>query len=99
MTSVIDFATAKAEREPFMTGEAFCTHCKHIWTASSPLGATALECPKCGTMKGVYRHGVMPAGGALFVCKCGNDLFIVQPHRIMCCSCGIVTTWEKLADI
>jgi Zn finger protein HypA/HybF involved in hydrogenase expression len=34
---------------PWCHGMAECFDCDHAWTAVWPLGANALECPRCGS--------------------------------------------------
>lgn len=75
--------------DPHLSGPAQCLECKHTWVAVSPVGTQRLECPACGTHKGVWRGTFDPEPGQhVWTCACGNDLFLIQPHRVMCAACG-----------
>lgn len=88
MSSVIDFAAKKQEKSAHLAGPAMCLGCKHTWAAVAPIGTTRLECPDCGTHKGVFRGTMEPENSEIWVCVCGNDVFIVQQHQILCPTCG-----------
>lgn len=95
--TIIDFAQAKADREPHVSGEAFCIGCSHTWAGVWPLGVTELECPECKRMMGRSKYEVMPPKGTLsFTCKCGNQLFGVLEDRIHCPNCGAQTFFSEL---
>jgi len=87
MSNVIDIRSR-------MAGEAFCFHCKHEWIATAPTGATQLECPKCGSLKGIFKFPACVEEGQLIrQCKCGNDLFYLTPEGHLCPNCGIYQTY------
>ena len=67
-------------------GDARCLHCKHEWTANSPLGVVELECPSCSLMKGAYVGVCVP--DEYWECSCDNDLFFVTKDGIKCARCG-----------
>jgi Zn finger protein HypA/HybF involved in hydrogenase expression len=96
MSEIIDFAKAKLERDPHTSGEAICLHCRHTWQAVAPVAVFDLECPECRTMQGVWNYHLMPANGDVFVCNCGNNLFILQSNgRKMCPACGTYSDWNE----
>jgi hypothetical protein len=81
-----------ADHRPHGAGEAVCSHCKHVWEAVAPIGATQLECPECHTLKGLWKAPFAVAeGDLLYVCNCGGDLFFILPDGYhMCRECGVV---------
>ena len=89
MSNVVAFPK-KPPQERTYSGPAFCLACKHEWEAEAPEGVVSLECPSCGTMKGLYRYEHAPhKDTALWTCKCDNQLFLVTPQGIFCPNCGI----------
>lgn len=92
--TIIDFQKAKQDREPHTSGEAVCVFCQHKWQAVAPVGTTDLECPECQRNGGVWLFHFMPAEGDMFVCNCGNFLFILQSTgRKLCVGCGVFSDW------
>ncbi len=94
----INLADRRAARESpkrsefELVGTARCMACKHEWSARAPLGVPDLECPNCSLMQGKWRNPISPpANELMWLCKCGNDLFFVQPHGITCACCGLFT--------
>jgi hypothetical protein len=94
--SVVDFAQAKAEREPHSAGTRVCLGCRHEWVGVAPLGEnTGLECPSCGMPKGVtkYLYGA-DVGDSEFRCNCGCEAltaFIPKSRsgaKFSCMACG-----------
>lgn len=80
--------------EQTASGEAFCINCKHEWIAVCPTGTVQLECPKCLTMKGLFKYPFSPQPGSLIrVCNCGNELFYITPEGHMCANCGIYQSY------
>jgi len=75
-----------ADHKPHLSGEAKCIGCLYEWVAVSPVGATELECPECGTLKGVYLGMVTP--NLVLECNCGNQHFFIDPDWPMCSLCG-----------
>ncbi len=95
--SVISLAEARAEREPHLAGEAVCLCCRHEWAAVAPTGTWQLECPSCGTMKGVWRYPVGgEVGDACFTCACGCEALTAYKRaglfHLKCMSCGTEQT-------
>jgi hypothetical protein len=93
--SVVDFAAAKAEREPHWAGTCKCVGCGHEWDAVAPLGTLQLECPSCTLPKGYPKHpfGAAP-GDAVFVCNhCDSEALTAYLREgrfhIICMGCGI----------
>lgn len=74
------------EHKPRLSGEAKCLACGHHWEATSPLGVVDLECPECGTFKGVYMSICIPE--FYLECDCGNEFFFVTPDGYLCAKCG-----------
>jgi len=75
-------------RQPHMSGTGYCLNCYHTWEAIAEIGVCALECPKCGTCKGVWR-GIMLPEGPLWECKCGCMHFFISGYYAHCCHCGL----------
>lgn len=74
------------EHRPHMSGEAVCLHCSHKWVGIQPVGALAMECPKCGLYKGVFNSVFMP--DEFYECSCGNCNFFFVEDGAMCALCG-----------
>lgn len=90
MSNVIEF---KPKGEPHLSGEAVCIGCRHAWEATAPVGTDNLECPSCGSMKGLFRYPVSAdVGDSLFVCQCGCEALTAYyrkgQFRIQCMNCG-----------
>jgi hypothetical protein len=89
--NVIDINAAKSH----LSGEATCIACGHEWVCVAPVGVfKEMECPKCGAMKGLMKHGVMPE--SFWECDCGCYLFTVSgiSGDIMCWQCGEPQRWD-----
>lgn len=77
------------EKQPHKAGPAHCIHCKHAWAAVALPGTVWLDCPECGSEKGVFTGPCQSSATQLFECNCGNDLFRVHPEGIFCPNCGV----------
>lgn len=94
MGSVVEFKKPVARNEMWAQGSAVCIGCRHEWEAVAPVGTHQLECPKCHTMKGIFRHpfGSAP-GDSVFQCNCGCEAMTAYFHKgkfwFQCMSCGI----------
>lgn len=88
--TVIDFAAAKKEREPHVSGHLYCMACNHEWVAVWPLGTVEFECPQCKSMRGRNKYDVSPGDDAqVWSCmNCDNQLFNILPDRVHCPGCG-----------
>lgn len=77
---------------PHGAGEAKCLACGYEWVAVAPTGTLQLECSECGLMKGVFKGLYYPSkDDEIWVCNCGNDLFVIAKRGIICTKCG---TWQ-----
>lgn len=88
---MIDLAAAREARMAHLSGQARCLACKHEWVAVAPTGAHRLECPACGTMRGVWNYPVTThdAAGGVWQCgTCKGDLFVLSDRQLMCVCCG-----------
>lgn len=75
------------EAAPHLSGEAKCLACGHAWVAIAPIGETCLECPECGTYRGVFNGN--PLGEEHYECKCGCSHFAILPgFRFRCLHCA-----------
>jgi hypothetical protein len=77
------------DHKPHNSGTCLCIHCKHEWIGITPVGVwEGLECPQCGTMKGVLKLAVEPE--SLWVCGCGCHLFTLSgiSGKLICWKCG-----------
>jgi hypothetical protein len=100
MSNIINFGEAKIKQSPHIFGTAYCVACKHTWEIVAQAGIKGFECPACHLDKGVLRYLVRPEEGSkVYECGCDNDLFLVQPHRILCISCGKGTSFAALAEL
>jgi hypothetical protein len=92
--NIIDFAAARAEREPHWAGKAVCLGCRHEWVGVGPVGmVTDLTCPKCDLPKGVTKHlFAKNEGDEVFRCNCGSEAMIHIMRdgalMVMCMGCG-----------
>lgn len=91
---VVDFAAAKAEREPHWAGRCKCVGCNHEWEGVGPMGLVWFDCPSCGLPKGTFKHPFGPAEDDLaFAClNCASEAFSVYKRagvvKIVCMGCG-----------
>lgn len=91
MSNVVEL---KKKKEPHGAGEAFCLQCGHEWVAVAPIGVVHLNCPNCGTCKGLYRFPFAPNEGEVErVCNCGNKYFCFTLKGHMCPNCGTYQTY------
>lgn len=93
--TVIDLAKAREERTPHGTGAARCLQCGHEWLATAPAGVVWLECPECHTDKGTFKGNCYPHDGLIWVCNCGNELFLITPDGELCPICGVYVDGER----
>lgn len=84
----VDNVINLADRRPHAQGEAKCLCCGHVWTAVASLGVIEMECPECGTERGVWTLPFCPEDGVLWECLCGNIYFMIVPDGLMCAKCG-----------
>jgi hypothetical protein len=76
-------------RDEHLAGRARCIACGHEWQAVGRIGASWLECPSCGTMKGLYKFPCAPdEGDHIWTCPCGSDALYATPKSLRCCNCG-----------
>lgn len=97
MSKVVSLAAAREERTPHIAGEALCIGCRHEWVATAPTGTWQLECPECGTWKGVFRYPVgASVGDSYFRCNCGCEALTAYLRKgrfhLKCMSCGTEQT-------
>ncbi|WP_176929346.1 hypothetical protein [Novosphingobium aromaticivorans] len=96
MADIIPFARPEPDT-PHLAGEALCIGCRHEWAGVAPVGVWQLECPSCGSLKGIWRY---PVGGqqgdVVFKCNCGCEALTAYYHRdlfhLKCMSCGAEQT-------
>ncbi len=89
--NVIDLLT----RRTHLRGDAKCLGCEHEWEAVAPVGAVGLECPKCGTDRGVMAGLCFPKEGkSVWTCNNdGNQYFVrVAGEGWLCIVCGALQT-------
>lgn len=91
--SVIPFRRPEKPSGTWSEGAALCIGCRHEWEAAAPTGTWQLECPSCGSMKGIFRHpiGASP-GDVAFSCNCGCEALTAYMRAgkfwLRCMSCG-----------
>jgi len=78
------------EHKPHLSGNAKCLACDYKWVAVAPIGTVDLECPECGTWKGVYTG--LTAPDTVWQCDCGNQHFYISQEDAMCSRCGLRTS-------
>lgn len=90
MAKITKLSDKKNEKAGWATGEAFCLQCDHTWIQVTPTGEVQLECPKCKTMKGLFKYPFNVCENELIrECNCGNQLFYLTPEGHLCPNCGI----------
>lgn len=89
MENVVSLAKFREERTRHLEGEAKCLDCKKTWEAAAPIGVYRLECPDCGTMRGVWNNTVgSSAGTTVFTCmECGNQAWELREDLVALCLC------------
>lgn len=80
-------------REPHSAGEAKCLDCGHEWASVAPVGVTALECPSCHSMRGLWKYPFgANVGESAFRCDCGSEHFHAVSRGglafLHCSACG-----------
>ena len=92
MTNVVNLFPAK--EDPHLTGTAICTACRHEWQTVAPVGVVELECPSCGSMRGLLKHPCGAGeGDRLWRCNCGSELFYIVNDEVRCRECGLAQRW------
>jgi hypothetical protein len=101
--SVVSLAAAREERQPHLMGECLCIGCRHEWAGVAPVGVWLMECPSCGSMKGIWRNpiGASP-GDSFFSCVCGCEALTAYQREglfhLKCMSCGTEQTNAVFGD-
>lgn len=88
MSNIVNLQEHKEASSPHMSGEAVCFNCKHQWQAVAPVGVLELECPSCGTLRGVWNHTVWPSEQEVWMCNCGAYHFALTKQAAHCLACG-----------
>jgi len=86
--NVVSFADKKLEKEPHIAGEAICGGCKHTWVAIAPEVVQHLECPACGTHRGLWKYNFAPEWATLECPECEGHVFMVSITGVFCIGCG-----------
>lgn len=75
---------------PHGSGPAHCLQCGHHWSAMAPVGTTWLDCPECGSGKGIFTYPFLAAeGDSVWTCPtCGSQVFYITPEAFHCYQCG-----------
>lgn len=89
MSNIIAFE----RNDPHLSGEAICACCRHKWIAVAPVGTKELECPECGTFKGLFVNQVAPRSEYLWECNCGCQIFFILKEGIQCYQCGDIQSF------
>lgn len=95
MTAKIIELGVEQREDEHLSGPALCISCGHEWQAVVPVGVYSdFECPECGVMKGILKHGVV--SDVYWTCGCGCHIFTVSgiSHNIMCWQCGKAQEWK-----
>ena len=106
MTNIITMQSKRSQKMiPHLSGTATCLACSHEWVAVAPLSAFELECPECGTMRGVWHYPIsMSKDYATWTCAindCGCQHMTIEVHKdggyyIACCKCGHLHTIDDV---
>lgn len=91
----------------WLSGDASCAACGHIWGAVAPVGTTSLECPNCERMRGAFMWPVGADDNALvyacYTCHSVGFAFSKAPDAqhptISCIGCGKVHTVDKVFPV
>lgn len=98
---IVQFPRREREQEQeqgYAAGTAVCSGCKHEWAAVAPIGAVEMECPACGTHKGLWKYPFTPSGDVQWACNCGSTLFFLDHKSPVCRECGTrALSWGPLA--
>lgn len=97
ITDLSAYKASHAEPERTLEGKASCLQCKHTWHAVAPVGTVDLDCPACGSEKGLFAYQVKVEGYS-WHCECGNDLFQLTPAGAVCVQCGDAHHYDDLQD-
>lgn len=96
LAEIIKFQRIK-DNDHHLSGEAVCLECQHRWTAVVPVGVDYMDCPNCGTNKGVWHYRTAAVDDTRWVCTCGGDAHYVLPEqRCQCIRCGLVRHIEEM---
>lgn len=105
MSEVVQFKRPPAKPEAeWASGEAICIGCRHQWVQVSPVGTRWLECPGCGSNKGIYKQPFGAGeGDSVFTCgDCDNEALTAYKHEglfyLRCMSCGTDHTNAVFGD-
>lgn len=95
---VVDLAAARLARTPHTSGPCVCLGCKHEWVGVAPSGTIAVECPACGTEKGV-RAGTVFVDEPHWNCRgCDNNYLRVVAAGIYCPLCATAWNWDQITE-
>lgn len=100
-TNIISLMDERQAREPHTVGPATCLNCQHQWTAIIPTGYLEIDCPECGSGRGVRDGLVEPADsdGKVFTCaKCECQQFMITTRYAMCQGCGNAIWISEIFD-
>lgn len=94
--SVVEFRRPAKPGKPdeeWAGDEAICIGCRHEWAAVALVGTRWLECPGCGSTKGIFKKPFGAAeGDTLFSCKCGCEAMTAYYSKgffyFRCMNCG-----------
>lgn len=92
--SVIDFAAAKQERQPHISGTFICVGCRHEYEGVAPLGTYWCECPSCHLPKATPKHpfGAVEGDQVLRCAECDGETLTAYKRRgrfwVRCMGCG-----------
>ena len=77
-----------SQSNPHISGQCQCLGCQHKWVATAPVGTWEFECPNCKSMKGRTIYEAIQEDSYRWLCKCGNQYFVITPDNIYCPNCG-----------
>jgi hypothetical protein len=89
--------------DPHATGEAKCLDCGKRWAAVAPIGTRQLDCPDCGTNRGLWLYPFgADVGDLAFECICGNEVLTAFKRGgvfwLQCMACGTDQTNAVFGD-
>ncbi len=89
MSNVISLFQNNEDNDPQLSGTAHCITCKHKWVAAAPAGTVWLECPSCGSIKGLFDGPCSPPeNAAIWQCYCTSRILYATPNAVHCYNCG-----------
>lgn len=93
---VVSLAAKREEKQPHIEGPAICGGCKHTWQAVAPKKTENLECPSCGSFRGLWKYNIAPEYPVLQCPSCEGSVFMVSETGVFCIGCGTADSFKTI---